>query len=128
MYCRSHPTTPPSPKKKKKNILGIQTCSHLLPLLRGRQSQRSHYLYENLPVKSKMAFLSWILILLAILLYEQYIHHTQASICPNIQFTSKWHAEKILDKKYTFNINYCFLTTIYEMDIRTHSVVISHRG
>ena len=41
-----------------------------------------------LPVKSKMAFLSRILILLAILLYEQYIHHTQASICPNMQFLS----------------------------------------
>ena len=25
---------------------------------------------------------------LAILLYEQYIHHTQASVCPNIQFLS----------------------------------------
>ena len=42
--------------------------------LRRRQSQ-SHYLYENLPVKSKMAFLSRILILPALLLYEQYIHH-----------------------------------------------------
>ena len=46
------------------------------------------YLYENLPEKSKMAFLSRILILLAILLYDQYIHHTQASICPNEQYLS----------------------------------------
>ena len=41
-----------------------------------------------------------------------------------IPFTSKWH----LDKNNTLNIDYCFLTTIYEMDIRTHSVVMSHRG
>ena len=41
-----------------------------------------------LPVNSKMAFMSRILILLAILLYEQYIHHTQASICPKMQFLS----------------------------------------
>ena len=45
-------------------------------------------LYKNFPAKSKMAFLSRILILLAILLYEQYIHHTQASICPSMQFLS----------------------------------------
>ena len=45
-----------------------------------------------------------------------------------IPFTSKWHAEKILDKNNTFNINYCFLTTICEMDIRTHSVAMSHGG
>ena len=32
--------------------------------------------------------MSRILILLAILLYEQYIRHTQASICPNMQFLS----------------------------------------
>ena len=46
------------------------------------------YLYEHLPAKSKMAFLSTILILLAILLYEQYIHHTQARIRPNMQYLS----------------------------------------
>ena len=45
-----------------------------------------------------------------------------------IPFTSKWHAESSLDKNNTFNINYCFLTTIYEIDIRTHSVVMSHRA
>ena len=33
-----------------------------------------------------------------------------------------------LRKNNTLNIDYCFLTTIYEMDIRTHSVVVSHRG
>ena len=37
--------------------------------------------------KTKMAFLSRLLILLAILLYEQYIHHTQASLCPNTQYS-----------------------------------------
>ena len=47
-----------------------------------------------------------------------------------ILFTFKWHAELILDKNNTFKINYCFLTTIYmyEMDIKTHSVVMSHMG
>ena len=38
-----------------------------------------------------------------------------------IPFAFKWHAGLILDKNNTFNINYCFLTTIYEMEIRTHS-------
>ena len=41
------------------------------------------YLYKILPVKTEMAFLSClsrILIRLAILLYEQYTHHTQASL------------------------------------------------
>ena len=41
-----------------------------------------------------------------------------------IPFTSKWHAGQI----NTLKIDYCFLTTTYEMDIRTHSVVMSHRG
>ena len=54
----------------------------------GDASLKSHYLYKNLPVKSKMAFLSRILILLAILLNEQYIHHTQGRICPKMQFLS----------------------------------------
>ena len=47
-----------------------------------------------------------------------------------IPFTFKWHVEQILDKNNTFNINYCFLTTIYmyEMNIKTLSVVMSHRG
>ena len=56
--------------------------------IKGDANHKSHYLYENLPVKSKMAFLSRILILLAILLYEQYIHHTQASIFHKTQFLS----------------------------------------
>ena len=41
-----------------------------------------------LPVKTKMAFLSRILALLAILLYKQYIHHTQATLRPNRQYLS----------------------------------------
>ena len=45
-----------------------------------------------------------------------------------ILFTSKWHAGKSLDKNNTLNIDYCFLTTVYEMDIRTHSVGMSQRG
>ena len=71
-----------------------------------------------------MALLSRILILLAILLYEQYTHHTQASLCPKMQylsakqyayqsflsyflvwfsFSSKWHAGCILDKHVYIN-------------------------
>ena len=55
------------------------------------------YLYENLPAKSKMVFLSRILIRLAILLYEQYKHHTQASICPNMQYLS---AQQYADQSF----------------------------
>ena len=44
-----------------------------------------------------------------------------------IPLTSKWHAGLILDKNNTINTDYCFLTTNYEMDIRTHSIVMSHR-
>ena len=66
--------------------------TNILDFLRRRKSQiLSHNLYENLPVKSKMAFVSRILILLAtcILLYGQYLHHTQASIiCTKMQFLS----------------------------------------
>ena len=67
-------------------IFNIYT--HNYNAFKGDANHKSHYLYENLPVLSKMAFLSRILILLAILLYEQYIHHTQASVCPKMQFLS----------------------------------------
>ena len=58
----------------------------ILTSIVGDANHKSHYLYETLPVKSNMAFLSRILILLAILLYEQYKPHTKASICPKVQF------------------------------------------
>ena len=45
-------------------------------------------LYKKSPVKLKMAFQSRILILLATLLYEQYMHYTQANIRPNLQYLS----------------------------------------
>ena len=45
-----------------------------------------------------------------------------------IPFTSKWHDGYILDKNDTLDIDYFFLSTIYDMDIRTHLVVMSHRG
>ena len=41
---------------------------------------------KKILVKTKMAFLPSILILRAIFLYEQYIHYTQASLCPNMQY------------------------------------------
>ena len=52
--------------------------------LRVRRSQSS-YLSENLRVQTKLAIFSRRLILLAILMYEQFIHHTQISSRPNKQ-------------------------------------------
>ena len=46
---------------------------------------KSSYLYENLPVRTKMAVLSRRLILLAILLCEQFIHRAQINLHPNKQ-------------------------------------------
>ena len=56
----------------------MPTCT-----LRARRSQKLFNLYENLPVQTKMAILLWILILLAILLHEQFIHYTHINLCPN---------------------------------------------
>ena len=67
---------------KHQGLLSIIVCSNYDPEV------TLTYLYENLPAKSKMAFLSRKLIRLAKLLYEQYIHHTEASICPNMQYLS----------------------------------------
>ena len=44
------------------------------------------YKYENLPVQTKMAILSRRPILLAILLYEQFLHLTQINLHPKTQF------------------------------------------
>ena len=55
-------------------------------LIRVRRSQK--LLYENLPVQTKMAILSRTLILLATMLYEQFIHHTQINLRPNKQLLS----------------------------------------
>ena len=55
-----------------------------LPFLRGRRS----YLYENLPVQTKMAILSRRPILLAILMNEQFLHLTQINLHPNAQLLS----------------------------------------
>ena len=52
---------------------------------KGSADRKSSYLYTNLPVNTKMAFLSRKLILLAILLHVQFIHHTQISLYPNKQ-------------------------------------------
>ena len=48
-------------------------------LFKGSPIEKSSYLYENLPGKTKMTFLSRIRILLAISLYGQFINHTQIS-------------------------------------------------
>ena len=55
--------------------------------LRGTD-HKSSYLYENLPVQTKMAILSRRRILLAILLSEQFLHLTQINLHTNIQFLS----------------------------------------
>ena len=49
---------------------------------------KSSYLYKNLPVQTKKAILSRRPILLAILLYEQFIHLTRINLRPNTQFLS----------------------------------------
>ena len=46
------------------------------------------YLVKKLPVQTKMAILSRTLILLTILLYEQFIHYTQVNLSANMQFLS----------------------------------------
>ena len=46
------------------------------------------YLYENLPVQSKMPILSRRLLPLAILLYEQFKRLTWINLPPNIHFLS----------------------------------------
>ena len=55
-------------------------------ILRGRRSQK--FFYENLPVQTKMAILSRRPILLAILLYEQFLHLTLINLHPNMQLLS----------------------------------------
>ena len=53
---------------------------------KGFADLKSSYLYENLLVQIKRAIMSRRLyILLAILLYEQFIHHTQIYLRPNKQ-------------------------------------------
>ena len=54
----------------------------------GDADHKSSYLYENLPVQSKMAILSKRRILVVILLSEQFLHLTQINLHPNIQFLS----------------------------------------
>ena len=49
---------------------------------------KSSYLYENLPVQTNMAILSRRPILLAILLYEQFLRLTQINLYPNTQLLS----------------------------------------
>ena len=51
---------------------------------KGSPTTKSQYLHKNLPVKTKTAFLSKKLILLAILLHGQFIHYTHISLHPNI--------------------------------------------
>ena len=58
------------------------------PCTKGDATFKSFYLYEYFPVQKKIAILSKRQILLAILLYEQFIHLTQVTLRPNIQFFS----------------------------------------
>ena len=52
----------------------------------GFANDKSQYLYENLPVKTKMTFCQGNQILLAILLHGQFIPYTHISLNPNIHF------------------------------------------
>ena len=49
---------------------------------------RVRRLYENFTLHTKMAILSRKIILLAIFLHEQFIHHAQINLRTNIQFLS----------------------------------------
>ena len=51
----------------------------------GDADHKSSYFYENLPIQTKIAILSRRPILLAILLYEQFLHLTQINLHPNTQ-------------------------------------------
>ena len=53
--------------------------------IKGFANDKIRYLYKSLLVKTKTAFLSRKLILLAILLHGQFIHYTQIILHPNIQ-------------------------------------------
>ena len=62
------------------------TCYKFKQILSVRRSQK--LLYDNLPVQTKMAILSKRLILLAILLYEQFKHYTPINLRLNKQLLS----------------------------------------
>ena len=85
---RSHTMTDINPNEVQ--IIQIVRIHESKPII---FSDISEYFYGRIDhkgpkVKYKMALLSRILILLAILLYEQYTHHTQASLRPNTQYLS----------------------------------------
>ena len=100
----------------------------------GEADHKSSYLYENVPVQTKMAILSKRPKLLAILLYKQFMHLTQINLHPYTQllsthqsayqsflvtswFDSIWItvARQVSFKENIYvNINKSSLTTMYE--------------
>ena len=54
--------------------------------IKGSPTTKTNTCIKNLPVKTKMTFLSRKSIVLAILLHEQFIPYTQISLHPNIHF------------------------------------------
>ena len=59
---------------------------HSIGSIKGPPIKKALICIKHLPEKSKMAFLSRKLKLLAILLHGQFIHHTHISLYPNTQF------------------------------------------
>ena len=62
-----------------KNELHYNSKSNIECFSTGFANDKSQYMYKSLPVKTKTAFLSRKIILLAILLYGQFIQYTQIS-------------------------------------------------
>ena len=63
-------------------------CFCVVEKMQGDAEHKSSYLYENFPVQTKKAILSKRPILLAILLYEQFLHLTQINLHPKTQLLS----------------------------------------
>ena len=70
------------------HIWTLEGLLAVLLLFKGDADHKSSYLYENLTVQTKMAILSRRPILLAILLYDQFLHLTQINLHPNTQLLS----------------------------------------
>ena len=78
--------------------MNIQSSSMILAVHLRFANLKNSKLYENLPVQ-KMAILSRRLILLAILLYEQFMHYTH--ICIKMQISYDLHVSFFQPSKIT---------------------------
>ena len=100
---------------------------------------------ECSPVPTKMAILSRWLIVLAILVYEPFIHLTQINLCPtrslrllrsvllsHFKFTPGFNCIVVtrrlsFDKNIYMNMNYGYWNTVYERKLVSIKVVIPLR-